>query len=70
MTIPPNIIRNADIWLSTKEAAALLPYGVRWLQENKGKFSYRRKGSRTIEFELSTVLLFVSKHGGLKPEYN
>ncbi len=61
MTIPPNIVRRADIWISTREASELLPYGLRWMQANKHLFEYRRKGKRNIEFELSSVLLYASK---------
>jgi len=51
-----NILRNADIWVSSKKAALIVGRDISWVQKNKTLFSFRRKGSRNLEMELSSAL--------------
>lgn len=56
MRITPNIVRNAGIWLDTKQVARLCNRTVRWVQLNRGRFTYRRKNVRVMEIELTSAL--------------
>jgi hypothetical protein len=41
----------------------MLGLSDRWVQANKSKMRYRRKGKRSLEFELSSVLALEQSMG-------
>lgn len=57
MNVPLYLIRAREIYLSSKETAAMVKKSVRWVQANRFRFSFRRQnGKRNLEFELSSIL--------------
>lgn len=56
MNVPLYLIRARGIYLSSKETAAMVKKSARWVQANRFRFEFRRKGSRNLEFELSSIL--------------
>lgn len=55
-TVDLHIVRSADQWVGSKVAAKLCSKSVRWVQDNKDRFKFRRKKKKWLEFELSSVL--------------
>lgn len=51
-----NIVRRADLWVSSEKAAIMLGRSLRWVQRHKDRMRFRRKGTRNLEFELSSIL--------------
>lgn len=56
MSIALHILRNADIWVSTKKVALICNRDVTWVQKNKARFNFRRQKVRKLEIELSSAL--------------
>jgi hypothetical protein len=57
MTAALNRLRQLDIYVSSEKAATMVGKSVRWVQDNKERFKYRRKNQkRNLEYELTSVL--------------
>jgi hypothetical protein len=56
MSVALHILRNADIWVSTKKVALICNRDVTWVQKNKARFTFRRQKVRKLEIELSSAL--------------
>lgn len=57
MNLALNRLRQLDIYVSSEKAATMVGKSVRWVQENKDKFNYKRKNQkRNLEFEITSVL--------------
>lgn len=56
-----NIVRRANLWVSTQKAATMLGMSERWVQKHKHRMKFERKGSRNLLFELSSVIVLEQK---------
>ncbi|WP_291866546.1 hypothetical protein [Maribacter sp.] len=54
--IPLSQIRNAEIYISSAQAAAIVKRTYVWVNQNKGRFSFVRKGKKILRYEITSVI--------------